>query len=258
MNDPRHPYERIAADLREKILAGELAPGARLPSEPALSKQYKVTRTTVRKAIAVLKSEGRVESRQGQGTIVRIKPYVRLHSAGANYRARRETGVTNYNAEAAAQGLKAEQKIREVVVVDAPPEISARLELSDDDERAIVRRLSFLLEGKPDQTCDSYYPYALANGTPLAVARKIRGGAHAVIEDPEGTIRRTIRRFVEDLEVRMPTPAEVRDLQIPTGVPVARVIRTAYDNDGQPVEVLDSVIPCDRHSFRYVIEVPSE
>ncbi len=255
--EPRYPYERIAADLREKILAGEIAPGERLPSEPALAKQYGTTRTTARKAITLLKSEGRVESQQGSGTTVRIKPFVRLHSAGANYRERRASGIANFNAEAAAQGQRAEQRLLEVGAVHAPPEVAARLEFADDDERAIRRRLLFLLDDEPDQTCDSYYPYALAKDTPLSVARKIKGGAHAVIESTDGPIRRTIRRFVEDLEIRMPTPDEIRDLRIPSGVPVARVFRTAYDSDGHPVEVLDSVIPCDKHSFRYVIDVPA-
>lgn len=53
----------------------------------------------------------------------------------------------------------------------------------------------------------------------------------------------------------MPTPYEVELLRIPPGVPVARVLRTAIDTDQESVEVLDSIVPCDRHIFRYVIDV---
>ncbi|MFE7121183.1 UTRA domain-containing protein [Streptomyces sp. NPDC057654] len=62
-------------------------------------------------------------------------------------------------------------------------------------------------------------------------------------------------QFVEDVDVRMPTPDEMEQLAIPAGVPLARVIRTAYDAEGKALELLDSLVPCDRHVFRYVIDV---
>jgi GntR family transcriptional regulator len=113
-----------------------------------------------------------------------------------------------------------------------------------------------LVEGEPVQLCDGYYPRPLAQGTVIEQGRKIRGGVHAVLDDPDGPIRRTIARFIEDLEVRMPTPYEVELLRIPPGVPVARILRTAIDMDQEPIEVFDSIVPCDRHVFRYVIDVP--
>lgn len=63
-------------------------------------------------------------------------------------------------------------------------------------------------------------------------------------------------QFVEDLDIRMPTPGESTTLNIPPGVPVVRVLRTAYDNHGTAIEVLDSILPADRYLFRYVIDIP--
>lgn len=88
---------------------------------------------------------------------------------------------------------------------------------------------------------------ALEQGRP----GKIRGGAYAVIEDPDGPIRRQIARWVDDLVARMPTPGEAIDLSLQPGVPVVRVLRTVYDSEGRPVEVQDSVVAADRHEFRY-------
>ena len=65
-----------------------------------------------------------------------------------------------------------------------------------------------------------------------------------------------IVQFVEDLEMRMPTPEEAVVLVIPPGVPLARVFRTMHVASGEIVEVLDSRVPCDRHTFRYVIDIP--
>ncbi|MDD7970985.1 FadR/GntR family transcriptional regulator [Roseinatronobacter alkalisoli] len=58
---------RIANDLRLSILNGTFKPGARLPSESALTQQYSVSRTVVREAFAELRSEALVETRKGAG-----------------------------------------------------------------------------------------------------------------------------------------------------------------------------------------------
>ena len=105
------------------------------------------------------------------------------------------------------------------------------------------------------QLVDGYYSYEMAKGTALTRSARIKGGAHAELEGPR--IGKKLSRFVEELELRMPAPSEVESLLIPPGVPVAKVTRTAYDVDGEPVEVLVSVVPGDRHSFVYEIELPS-
>jgi len=63
-------YRQLAARLRDAIRAGDLPPGARLPSEQELRDAYDVSRTTVRLAIGVLRSEGFVVTGQGRGSFV--------------------------------------------------------------------------------------------------------------------------------------------------------------------------------------------
>ena len=252
---PAPPYRRVAEQLRVEIMEGQLRPGESLPSEHELAQRHGVTRTTVRKAIALLRSDGLVLSEQGRATFVRPRPRVRLLSSGPNYRTRRASGMSNFNAEVAAHGQRPQQQLLEVSTIEAPSEIGARLGLPDDENLVVVRRRLFLIDDEPVQLCDGYYPLALVRGTPIEEERKIRGGVHAVLDDPAGPIRRTVARFVEDLEVRMPLPYEVELLRIPPGVPVARILRTTLDAHHEPIEVLDSVVPCDRHVFRYVIDV---
>lgn len=64
-------WRQVADDLRRRILRGEYQPGARLPSEPDLGHEYGVGRTTVRRAVASLRSEGLIIVRHGWGTRVR-------------------------------------------------------------------------------------------------------------------------------------------------------------------------------------------
>ena len=250
-----HPYERVANELRAEILRGDLAPGAKLPSENVLKDRFEVTRVTVRKGISLLRSEGLVTSHQGKGAFVRERPHVSMRQTGSIYRARRATGEANYNAEAKAQGQRPKQVIREVVETAAPEKIADRFGI-EPGAPVIVRRLLFLVDDQPMQLCDSYYEYSVAAGTPLAEAKLIKGGANSFIENPDGPIGRRIVQFIEDLDIRMPYPHEVEQLDIPIGVPVAKVMRTAYDSAGDALEVLDSIVPCDRHTFRYVIDVP--
>jgi GntR family transcriptional regulator len=256
MNFPRQPfpYQRITDDLRSKILSGELQPGERLPSRNEIAQSYQTTRATADRAIAALQAEGLAVSQQGRGAFVRPRPRVRLLNSGENYRLRRASGKSNFIAEVEAQGQRGAQRILEVVTADAPPEIGVRLGL-DDEDLVVVRRLLLLVDDVPVQLCDAYYPQSLAAGTALEGSAKVQGGSHSVIEDPDGPVRRQIGYFVEDLEVRMPVPSEIGALGLAPGVPVVRVLRTAYDTQDQPVEVLDSIIPSDRHIFRYVIDV---
>ena len=57
----QRPSEIIAASLRERISAGEWAPGDALPSVAALSAHYQVARSSVARALRLLADEGLVE-----------------------------------------------------------------------------------------------------------------------------------------------------------------------------------------------------
>jgi GntR family transcriptional regulator len=72
--DPRSPtplYAQIAGRLRAAIAAGDLRPGAPLPSVRQLAAGLRVNPATVVQAYRDLETEGFVEMRQGAGTFVR-------------------------------------------------------------------------------------------------------------------------------------------------------------------------------------------
>lgn len=75
--DPRgydRVYEVVARRLERRIRGGEFGWHSMLPSEPALSEWYGVSRTTVRSAIRVLAEKAMVEVRTGKGTYVTWRP----------------------------------------------------------------------------------------------------------------------------------------------------------------------------------------
>src|SRR5215218_2892583 len=65
------PYMQIADALREQMRAGQLPPGAQLPSERELQQRWGVSSKTVRAALDQLRAEGLVISRQGVGVFLR-------------------------------------------------------------------------------------------------------------------------------------------------------------------------------------------
>ena len=67
-------YFRIQGSLRAQIESGELAEGARLPSESELADKFETTRGTVRQALAQLTFERLIERRKGLGTFVAGRP----------------------------------------------------------------------------------------------------------------------------------------------------------------------------------------
>jgi GntR family transcriptional regulator len=74
MLNPASPlplYHQLAELLSGRIASGELGTGARLPSEPELSRQHGIGRPTVRQATELLVKRGLIERRRGSGTYVR-------------------------------------------------------------------------------------------------------------------------------------------------------------------------------------------
>lgn len=62
--------DQVMARLSADIRGGRLAPGARLPTEQALTAEFGISRTVVREAVAALRADGLVVTRRGSGAYV--------------------------------------------------------------------------------------------------------------------------------------------------------------------------------------------
>ena len=56
--------------LRQQIEDGRYQPGPAIPSERDLCRQYRISRITVRQAIAAMINDGVLTRKQGKGTFV--------------------------------------------------------------------------------------------------------------------------------------------------------------------------------------------
>lgn len=67
---PANLAERVIARLGDDFRRGRLAAGAKLPTEQALTSKLGVSRAVVREAVAALRADGLVVTRQGSGAYV--------------------------------------------------------------------------------------------------------------------------------------------------------------------------------------------
>lgn len=70
-DDPRPPFQQVAAVLKAAILTRKFSPGDQLPSYAELAKTFGVSPMTAQKAVGILRNEGLVITRQGTGSFVR-------------------------------------------------------------------------------------------------------------------------------------------------------------------------------------------
>lgn len=243
--DDRPPYRQIADQLRAAIDRGELRPGDRLPSEAELTKHYSVARMTARQAIQELRSEGRVVAEHGRGVFVRLPAPVRRLASDRFARKHREAGQAAFLADAEKSGVRPRVDQIEITSDRPAPDIAERLRL-DSEDRVVVRSRRYLADDRPIETAVSYLPASIAAGTQIEQVNTGPGGIYARLEDAG----HVLDHFTEEVTARMPTGDERRRLELPDGVPVLIVVRTAFDTTGVPVEVCCHV----KASPAYVLE----
>lgn len=248
--DPRPASRQIADDLRGDIVSGNLAPGARLPSERELVAKYGTAAQTVKQAVALLKTEGLVIGKRGSGVFVRVAPPITRHGMERFSRAGRAAGRAAQQAEAEAAGLTWRQEVLELAEVPAPAWVAEIYGIAVGDPVFVRRRREWVAD-EPNQLADSYYRPEVVAGTAVTELKTGPGGSYARLEEAG----HTITRFREEIGVRMPTPTELRALRLGPGVPVAHVRRIAFTDDG-PLEVFEGVMSGDRVSFLYEFEAP--
>ena len=246
----RAVYKQVADHLRAVIGRGRLREGDQLPSEAQLMVHYSIARMTVRNALRILQDEGLITAEHGRGVYVRARPPVRRLASDRFAQRHRKAGKAAFEVEAEQTGVTPLVDMIRVTEAEPPAEVADRLGTAEG-EQTVVRSRRYLLDGRPVETAVSYIPADLARGTPIADPNPGPGGIYARLEEAG----HTLGRFTEEVTARMPTPDEARTLSLSPGVPVFRLIRTAYDMDGRAVEVCDTIMAADAYLLAY--ELPA-
>lgn len=183
---------------------------------------------------------------------MRMQSDTRWVSSSLPYlRARTDGSPDVWSAETTAQGRRGRQKIVHAGEVPAL-DVVAELLGVPPGEAVVVRRRLMLLDDRPSELTDTYYPVSIARGTPLAGTAKIPGGAVTLLARL-GHTGATVR---EDVIARMPTDGERRSLDTAPDEPVLQLTRLTLDRTGRPIQVDVMVMPAHRQRLHYEIDLP--
>jgi GntR family transcriptional regulator len=234
----RPAYLQIADALREQLHSGEYPPGSRLPSERELMDRWRVSSRTIRVAVDQLRAEGLVVSYQGRGVFVREQTVPRRLSTDI------ATSLGWYHT-LARQGL---QPAGQTTVRQAPcPREPAEWLGIDPGTVVTVRDRVLGTEGEPPvMLAISYFPPAVTDKAP-DLGNPSRGGMPELLREAFG------ETYSHDvITTRMPTPMELRRLDLQPGTPVLVIKGGTYDQDNRPLHFIEVIAAGGRIEFAYL------
>lgn len=225
-------YLAVYNDLREAILSGKYLRGSFLPTEVELTELYAVSRTTIRKAVALLQSEKLVHVQQGRGTEVTSGKSLIRPTAPQIYRD--VIGVSSkYLMEGESVAMSSV-----VDIVPADTRTAAALELDAGTSVYRVRRLK-ILGNTPFNYVVSYVPRQLAPGL-----EKFSGQVFFLYQCLKETYNVVSTAVEENITADTAKFLESNLLGVPVGAPLLVTYRTARHEHGV-MEYTESYIRTD-------------
>lgn len=217
---PVPKYYRVREALLDRINNGTLPPGALVPSEPELCREFGVSRITVRKAIGDLVHDGKLRTEQGRGTFV-VKPKLQERFV------QRAFGIYE---DLERRGLRVTTDVLRQEIIPAPPEVAARLRLPRDEAVHILVRVR-AVDGEKLLLSTTYIPAALCPA--LAHEELTSGSLYRLLREQYGL---RIAWGERSLEAVAASREEARLLDLALASPLLLLDTVAYLPDGRPFE----------------------
>ncbi|MBN1538366.1 MAG: GntR family transcriptional regulator [Anaerolineales bacterium] len=233
-NNPTPFYYQIEENIRALIAQGVLKPGDMLPPEISLSQQLGVSRITIRQALSDLTNAGLLIRQRAVGTFVaqprKEVPFIRER-------------LGSLTEEMAQLGLELKSRVLQQELITATGDIMYELEMKQPAKVVLIRRLRSV-KGIPLALETAYHPY---DRFPDLLTLDLTDCSIYEILNKRYNARPVFAhdRFVASLV----TGETARLLDINDGAPVMRLMRTAKDRQGLPMEYSISLYRADRHQF---------
>ncbi len=218
--------------LRDRILSGAVAFGARLPNENELASAHGVSRVTVRRALHELARERLIERRRSAGTTVIYRPSPAPITAD----------ISGVLANLAEMGRSTTAKLLSFDYVAAEGAAAQALGVSADQllQRAVRVRsvdglpFSYLITHVPESVSVTFTRQELAARPLLDLLE--RAGVK-------------VGRARQRISAGLATPDVARALDVRGGSPLIELVRVVYDQVGRGVEHLHAFYRPDRYAF---------
>lgn len=223
-------YHQLMQRLAEDIERGKYTVGSRIPPEHELETLYKVSRVTVRRALAELTAEGLLEKKQGKGTFVSTPRISQdLKSIHSFHDACKQNGF---------QGGTIVIHVKEEAADTA------------DQEELELKSGSKIVETLRIRTAD---------GVPVVLEKNHFSMAYSYLENENlsGSLYNVLRDYgieprqaSHDISMTFATEEQAKLLSIEKGAPLMRLHEVVYDQKGRPLHNSVQLIRGERFVFR--------
>ncbi|GEB07066.1 GntR family transcriptional regulator [Levilactobacillus brevis] len=224
-------YIQIHNDIKRAIEAGKWAVGDRIPSERELSRNFDVSRMTLRQAIQTLVDEGILERQVGSGTYV------------ANQKVQEKmSGVTSFTDLMLTQGKQPTSKTISYHVMNPSLSEAEKLKLNEDDQVLWMERIRY---GDDVPICFEVatVPEKLVDGLSK---KEVTSSLYRALEDKKqlspGKAQQTVSAMSASERI-----AEY--LSIKRGDAILRLRQVTYLQDGTPFEYVRTQYVGERFEF---------
>jgi len=224
---------KLYQDIKDKIDSGELKAGERLPTEYIFQKQYKVSRDTLRKALAKLEHEGYITRKAATGTYVKYKK--------ADYGLSK---MESFSEQMRKRGLTPSSEILSI-------------EMLNDCDSDVMTQLSLVSDEKVYKICR----LRKANGEPMAyeiayVPQKICPDLHTHLLETtslydvyEHTYGLHMNHGEIQLEAELPSPYVQKILKVRSNSPLLKMSCTVTLESGAPLYYVLSYYIGEKYIF---------
>ena len=202
--EKRYAYTVVVERICDRIRAGALLPGDRLPPERQLARELAVSRTSVRQALQALAERGVVKSRQGDGTFVADELTGSFPGDAILDVLNRERGVLGDILE-----------FRRLLEPQIAALAARRIDAAGIDRLKVVvcDQQRALLAGRPDAALDAEFHRLLAECAGNRVLVRVMAALRATVDETRAARLRTSGRQNASMEghLRLLDALEARD-----------------------------------------------
>jgi GntR family transcriptional regulator len=218
--------------LRDRILSGAIALGAKLPTEHELAAVHGVSRVTVRRALGELARERLIERRRSAGTRVIYRPAL----------APMISDISGMLASLADMGRRTTVKLLSFDYVRAEGGVAEALGVSSDQmlQRSVRVRS---VDGEPFSYLTTFVPERIS----LTFTRQELASRPLLDLLERAGVK--VERARQRISAALATPDVAKALDVRTGTPVIELTRVVYDRSGRGVEHLYALYRPDRYAF---------
>ena len=227
---------QIQRVLRTQVESGKWPAGQRVPPELNLMRRFGVSRTTIRRALRWLETDGLIVRHRGKGTFVSADGQTERHPLGV---------------KSLLLGYSAEIQVIDATSVACPPDIAAVLQVEPGQPVREFKRLE-IVEGKPLAVVVNYVRSEIGRRITKTTLEK-----YSMLEILRDRLRLKLGVLRQSIAAVLPDEAVALLLATDVSQPVLAVRLIVHDETGRPIQVCDASYRGNGYRYEVEARLPS-